>query len=101
MTAKPSRRALARRKEDWGELGPAMKARRTPRKELCELPARSAGEPIPEFGAAMRALHPRWQRAVVALFVNNGNRTAALRAAGYQGKAESLHVMGCRIFGDN
>jgi hypothetical protein len=31
----------------------------------------------------MRALPLRWQRAVTALFVTKGNRSAALRAAGY------------------
>ena len=36
----------------------------------------------PEFGPAMRALAPRWQKAVMALFLTKGNRSAALRAAG-------------------
>ena len=40
-------------------------------------------EPVPEMGPAMRVLHPRWQRAVIALFATNGDRTKALRLAGY------------------
>jgi hypothetical protein len=63
--------------------------------------APSTGEPTPELGQAMRALHPRWQRAVTALFLTNGDRTKALRLAGYQGKAESLRVMASRLFADD
>jgi len=40
-------------------------------------------EPLPEFGPAMRALRPRQQRAVMALFQTRGNRTEAMRLAGY------------------
>jgi hypothetical protein len=65
------------------------------------LPARSNGEPTPELGPAMRALHPRWQRAVTALFITNGDRTKALRIAGYQGTAESMRVMASRLFADD
>jgi hypothetical protein len=48
----------------------------------------------------MRSLHPRWQKAVVALFLTKGNRTAALRAAGYKAQPNSLHVLASRIFAD-
>jgi hypothetical protein len=54
----------------------------------------------PELGPAMRALHPRWQRAVTALFLTKGNRSAALRAAGYKAKPNALHVLASRIFAD-
>ena len=42
-------------------------------------------EPRPEFGPAMRALPPRWQKAATALFITKGDRTKALRLAGYNG----------------
>jgi hypothetical protein len=58
-------------------------------------------EPQPELGPAMRALPLRWQRAVTALFVTKGNRSAALRAAGYKAKPASLHVLASRIFADD
>src|SRR5262249_40342322 len=58
-------------------------------------------EPQPEFGPAMRALPLRWQKAVAALFVVKGNRSAALRAAGYKAKPNSLHVLASRIFADD
>jgi hypothetical protein len=58
-------------------------------------------EPQPELGPAMRALPLRWQRAVTALFVTKGNRSAALRAAGYKAKPNSLHVLASRIFADD
>src|SRR5215469_181573 len=57
-------------------------------------------EPQPELGPAMRALPLRWQRAVTALFVTKGNRSAALRAAGYKAKPNALHVLASRIFSD-
>jgi hypothetical protein len=58
-------------------------------------------EPQPELGPAMRALPLRWQRAVTALFVTKGNRSAALRAAGYKAKPNSLHVIASRVFADD
>ena len=59
-------------------------------------------EPVPEMGPAMRVLHPRWQRAVIALFATNGDRTKALRLAGYTvPKHNSLKVMAHRIFADD
>jgi hypothetical protein len=59
-------------------------------------------DPVPELGPAMRALHPQWQRAVVALFVTNGDRTKALRLAGYAlAKHNSLKVTAHRIFADD
>jgi hypothetical protein len=59
-------------------------------------------DPVPELGPAMRALHPKWQRAVVALFATNGDRTKALRLAGYTvPKHNSLKVMAHRIFADD
>jgi len=57
--------------------------------------------PEPEFGPAMRALNPRWQKAVVALFLTDGNRAAALRMAGYKGKPSSIYVLASRIFADD
>jgi len=59
------------------------------------------GEPVPEYGPAMRAIHPRWQRAVTALFATAGDRTKALAMAGYEAKRDSLHVMASRIFADD
>jgi hypothetical protein len=58
-------------------------------------------EPQPELGPAMRALNPRWQKAVTALFVTKGNRSAALRVAGYKAKPNGLHVLASRIFADD
>jgi phage terminase small subunit len=60
-----------------------------------------SSEPQPELGPAMRALPLRWQRAVTALFVTKGNRSAALRAAGYKAQPNSLHVLASRIFADD
>jgi hypothetical protein len=48
----------------------------------------------------MRVLPLKWQRAVEALFLTEGDRTQALRLAGYEGKPTSLNVMASRIFGD-
>ena len=62
---------------------------------------RSSSEPTPELGPAMRALHPRWQRAVTALFATNGDRSKALRLAGYKGTPDSMRVMAHRIFADD
>lgn len=58
-------------------------------------------DPEPELGPAMRALNPPWQKAVTALFVTKGNRTAALRIAGYKGKPNSMNVLASRIFADD
>lgn len=58
-------------------------------------------DPVPEMGPAMRVLHPRWQRAVIALFATNGDRTKALRLAGYVAKPRSMKVMAHRIFADD
>jgi hypothetical protein len=49
----------------------------------------ASNEPVAEFGPAMRVLHTRWQRAVLALFETKGNKTQALRLAGY--KADNLN----------
>ena len=63
--------------------------------------------PEPEFGPAMRALSPRWQKAVAALFLTGGNRTEALRIAGYKdtknkyGKTAALTVLASRMFADD
>jgi hypothetical protein len=54
----------------------------------------------PEWGPAMRVLPARWRRAVEALFLTDGDRSKALRMAGYTGKPESINVMASRIFGD-
>src|SRR5258708_5391517 len=59
-------------------------------------------EPVAELGPAMRVLHPRWRRAVLALFDTKGDRTLALKLAGYKTpKPESLHVIASRVFADN
>src|SRR5260370_23961543 len=57
-------------------------------------------EPIPELGPAMRVLPKRWRVAVLALFDTKGDRTMALRLAGYRSKQESLHVIASRVFAD-
>jgi hypothetical protein len=63
--------------------------------------------PEPEFGPAMRALSPRWQKAVTALFLTGGNQTEALRIAGYKdtknkwGKTAALTVLASRMFADD
>jgi hypothetical protein len=58
-------------------------------------------EPQPELGPCMRSLPPRWQRAVTSLFISGGNRTEALRLAGYNHKSRnSLSVAACRLFQD-
>ena len=49
----------------------------------------------------MRALAPRWQKAVVALFLTKGNRTAALRAAGYKANKNAIGVLASRMFADD
>ncbi len=61
--------------------------------------------PEPEFGPAMRALNPRWQKAVMALFLTGGNRAEALRIAGYKtkkpAKDNGLYVTAARLFADD
>jgi hypothetical protein len=62
----------------------------------------TSSEPDPEFGPAMRALHPRWQRVAVALFATNGDRTAALRLCGYKAdNGAALKAQASRLFADN
>jgi hypothetical protein len=58
------------------------------------------GEPRPEYGPAMRALHPRWRKCVEMLFLSKGNQAHALRLAGYGGTADSLASMASRLFAD-
>jgi hypothetical protein len=58
-------------------------------------------DPAPELGPAMRVLPPRWQKAVTALFLTDGNKTQALRVAGYKAATPSLRVMASRIFADD
>jgi hypothetical protein len=58
-------------------------------------------DPVPQPGPAMRALPEKWQKAVDALFLVDGDRSKALRLAGYQGKPESINVMASRIFADD
>src|SRR5262249_47811957 len=48
-----------------------------------------------------RVLPPKWREAVLALFLTDGDRTKALKLAGYKGKPQSLNVMASRIFGDD
>ena len=48
----------------------------------------------------MRAISPRWQAAVEALFLCNGRQADALRIAGYAGTPQSIDVMASRLFGD-
>jgi hypothetical protein len=57
--------------------------------------------PTPELGPAMRAISPRWQAAVEALFLCNGRQAEALRIAGYVGTPQSIDVMASRLFGDD
>ena len=58
-------------------------------------------EPTPELGPAMRILHPRWQRAVIALFMTGGNKTEALRRAGYKGdNLSSVKSTAWKVFAD-
>ena len=53
-----------------------------------QLPARQS-DPAPEFAPAMRALPPRWQKAVMALFATGGNQSRAYLLAGFVGKNDS------------
>jgi hypothetical protein len=57
-------------------------------------------DPEPVLGPAMRAIHPKWQKFVEALFLTRGDQSKALRLAGYVGTTESIAVMACRIHGD-
>lgn len=61
-----------------------------------------SNEPVAEFGPAMRALHTRWQRAVLALFETRGNKTAALRIAGYKAdNLNSIKATAWKVFADD
>jgi hypothetical protein len=61
----------------------------------------ASNEPVAEFGPAMRALHTRWQRAVLALFEAKGNKTQALRLAGYKAdNLNSIKATAWKIFAD-
>jgi hypothetical protein len=66
---------------------------------MAKLPARR--DPTPEYGPAMRALHPRWRKAVEMLFLAGGNQTQALRLSGYTGEPNSLKVTASRLFADD
>jgi phage terminase small subunit len=66
--------------------------------DAATVPAHS--EPVAELGPAMRILPLRWQRAVVALFLTGGNRTQALRRAGYTAPDKSTWVTASRVFAD-
>lgn len=60
-------------------------------------------EPSTELGPAMRALPPRWQKAVVALFAHRGNMSAAYRAAGFNPSPTheaSVRTSAWRLFHD-
>lgn len=49
----------------------------------------------------MQALPARWQRAVIGLFITGGNKTAALRLAGYKAdNRASIRVTASKIFAD-
>lgn len=62
----------------------------------------TSNEPAAEFGPAMRALHTRWQRAVLALFQTRGNMTAALEIAGYKAdNRNSIKATAWKIFHDD
>lgn len=65
------------------------------------VPAKRQRDPVPELGPAMRVLPEKWRRAVDALFLVEGDRSKALRLAGYAGKSQSIHVMASRIFADD
>ncbi len=70
--------------------------------EMTRAVAKSAPrEPVPELGPAMRVLPKRWRVAVLAFFDTKGDRTMALRLAGYKSKQESLHVIASRVFADS
>lgn len=58
-------------------------------------------DPVPELGPAMRVLPEKWQKAVDALFLVDGDRSKALRLAGYVGKPASINVMASRIYADD
>jgi hypothetical protein len=61
----------------------------------------ASNDPVPEFGPAMRSLHTRWQRAALALFETKGNKTAALRLAGYKSdNLDSIKSTAWKIFAD-
>jgi hypothetical protein len=69
--------------------------------------AAASNEPVAEFGPAMRALHPRWQRCVIGLFLTvsqrhpRGNKTQALRYAGYKSdNLNSIKATAQKIFSD-
>jgi|SRR6516165_4912394 hypothetical protein len=60
-------------------------------------------EPAPEIGPAMRSLpNERWRRACTALFITGGDRTAALRLAGYNGdhRGGGIAVQAHKMFRD-
>lgn len=62
----------------------------------------TSNDPVPEFGPAMRALHTKWQRAVLALFQTRGNMTAALEIAGYKAdNRNSIKATAWKIFHDD
>jgi hypothetical protein len=63
--------------------------------------AKAKRDPVPQLGPAMRVLPEKWQKAVDCLFLTDGDRSKALRLAGYVGKPESINVMASRIFGDD
>ena len=68
---------------------------------MSNLPARHNHEPQPELGPAMRSLYPRWRKAVLALFLTDGNRAKALQVAGYNASSsKSLANMASRLFSD-
>jgi hypothetical protein len=56
----------------------------------------SPHEPVPELGPAMRALAKGRDGALYT----KGNRSAALRLAGYGAKTPSMRVMASRMFAD-
>src|SRR5262245_19404463 len=64
------------------------------------LTASGSREPRPELGPAIRVLPRRWQNAVLAIFATRGDRTAALRLAGYK-DSPGLKGFAHRVFSDD
>jgi hypothetical protein len=68
---------------------------------MVKIPEIRSGELPPELGPAMRSLPTAWQRAALAIFETNGNRSDALRKAGFKFKTpHSCQAYASRLFLD-
>jgi hypothetical protein len=56
---------------------------------------RHGREPEPEMGPAMRALPPRWQRAVLNLFLNGGEKNCRSEGGRIQRHVSERSKGGC------